>query len=148
MKELSCGIIILNEYDEILMGHSTGNTFYDLPKGGIEDGETHLQCALRECLEETGLDFTSSPLIEIGMMKYNKKKDLFLFLAHVLKLSIDFDMLACTTHFDDGERQHPEFDGYHWVTVDEVEEMCTINMARVIHEFLDNNEFGLINEQS
>lgn len=34
-------------------GDKTG--FYDLPGGKIEDGETALECAKRECIEETGI---------------------------------------------------------------------------------------------
>ena len=35
----SCGVIILNEYNEMFMGHSTGNKFHDLPKGMLDEGE-------------------------------------------------------------------------------------------------------------
>lgn len=136
MKELSCGIIILNECDEILMGHSTGNTFYDLPKGGMEEGETFLECALRECWEETGLDFSGFMMTELGLVKYTKKKDLHLYVIPVIKQAIDMESLVCTTNFLEGEREFPEFDGYRWVSIDELDEYCTTNMARVLTDYM------------
>jgi hypothetical protein len=36
----SCGVLILNEFNELLLCHSTGNSFFDIPKGGKEEGET------------------------------------------------------------------------------------------------------------
>lgn len=56
MPELkSCGILIvrgdpLSEF--LLMKHPKR---WDLPKGHIDDGETELECALRETWEETGI---------------------------------------------------------------------------------------------
>lgn len=45
---LSCGLLVLNEADELLVGHSTGNFIWDLPKGLIDQGEDAPTCALRE----------------------------------------------------------------------------------------------------
>ena len=36
----------------LLMRHATR---WDLPKGHIDEGETEIQCALRELVEETGI---------------------------------------------------------------------------------------------
>lgn len=39
MKKTTCGIIIKNEFNEILLGHSTNNIHYDIPKGIKENKE-------------------------------------------------------------------------------------------------------------
>lgn len=136
MKTISCGIIILNEFNEFLVGHSTGNDFYDLPKGHREPNESKIECAVRECKEETGLWFEQEELKELRLFKYTKNKDLHLFLANVKKDSINMDLLECVTHFLDNEkRQFPEFDGYEWIHIDDIEKYCTVNMSRVLREF-------------
>ena len=59
MSELkSCGVLIvrgdpLREF--LLMKHTDR---WDLPKGHVDAGETELECALRELMEETGIQAT------------------------------------------------------------------------------------------
>lgn len=52
-KEKSCGRIVINNGEVLLVKHNDGHIAF--PKGHIEDGETEEQCALRETFEETGL---------------------------------------------------------------------------------------------
>lgn len=51
-------IIAITEEDEVVLErqyrHGLGNTCYELPCGVIEEGETPLEAAKRELLEETG----------------------------------------------------------------------------------------------
>ena len=54
INEKSCGIILIDDKNEYLLvrlhaGH------WDFPKGHVEQGETEKETALREVLEETGL---------------------------------------------------------------------------------------------
>ena len=54
-KLMSCGVLIFrgNPIEEfLLMEHANR---LDLPKGHVDDGETELECALRELQEETGI---------------------------------------------------------------------------------------------
>ena len=46
------GLIALPEYQ------TKNNGLYDIPKGGIDPGETPLQCAIREAKEEASIDIT------------------------------------------------------------------------------------------
>lgn len=52
----SCGIILFSRADSepkfLLMRHSER---WDIPKGHIKNGESELECALREFTEETGI---------------------------------------------------------------------------------------------
>lgn len=54
-KEKSCGAIIYNDKNEVLIvKHNAGH--WDFPKGHMEEGENEYQTALREVKEETNLD--------------------------------------------------------------------------------------------
>ncbi|MFZ2257053.1 MAG: bis(5'-nucleosyl)-tetraphosphatase [Clostridiaceae bacterium] len=53
--EKSCGIILYNEKKEyLIIRHVAGH--WDFPKGHVENSETEEETALREILEETGLE--------------------------------------------------------------------------------------------
>jgi len=52
----SCGVIVFRREPVtsfLLMKHAKR---WDLPKGHVDPGETDLECALRELVEETGID--------------------------------------------------------------------------------------------
>ncbi|MCR5112569.1 MAG: NUDIX domain-containing protein [Acholeplasmatales bacterium] len=57
MEEHSCGVILytdkLGKREYVLIMEPSGT--YGFPKGHIRKGETDLDCALRECYEETGV---------------------------------------------------------------------------------------------
>jgi bis(5'-nucleosidyl)-tetraphosphatase len=63
MKETSAGIIVYffeNDIPTYLILHYE-EQHWDLPKGHVEEGETHEQAALRETKEETGFDVELKP---------------------------------------------------------------------------------------
>lgn len=49
------GAICVNEKGEVLLVHGRQSKKWSFPKGHCHDGETDLQCALRELREETGI---------------------------------------------------------------------------------------------
>ncbi len=72
-KEKSCGCIILNNKNQILLilqnaGH------WGLPKGHVEEGETEEQTAIREVKEETNIDVIVNTNLRYRMV-YNPKED-------------------------------------------------------------------------
>jgi bis(5'-nucleosidyl)-tetraphosphatase len=54
IKTQSAGGIIVNEFSEVAIVY-TNTKSWQFPKGGIESGESHLETAVREIEEETGL---------------------------------------------------------------------------------------------
>ena len=129
----SCGIIILNSDNEILLCHVTGQTQYDIPKGLMDEGETYIDCAIRECQEETSLIFTEDDLTEIGLVPYNKKKQLYLFMT--VKDDINLENLTCVSLFEHFHTKEmlPEVDEFIWVAFSDIKDYCTPAMMLSIY---------------
>lgn len=115
-KELSCALLV-ESHAGWLIAHVTGTPRWDLPKGRIEEGEIPIEAALRECLEETGLDFQDSraEIEDLGRHGYLPRKDLHLFR---LKISepLDLSQCCCSTYTERRNgRRVPETDDFAWV---------------------------------
>ena len=82
---ISAGIII-TDGKNILLGHSTGNSHWDIPKGEVDMGEDYIKTAIRETSEEFGIIYLENDLIDLGLYSYLKKKNLYLFKAIVTEL--------------------------------------------------------------
>jgi 8-oxo-dGTP pyrophosphatase MutT (NUDIX family) len=131
-RRLSCGIVIVSDTRELLLCHVTGQRHWDLPKGGIHDGETPRQAALRETAEETGLVLVAEALSDLGRFSYTAKKDLHLFAA--LLERVDPGGLCCESTFVErgSRRTLPEMDAFGWFAFDRVAELCTPRMAALL----------------
>ena len=107
----------------MLLAHATRTPRWDLPKGKIEPGETPMEAALRECLEETGLDLSGykDRLVDLGAHSYLPRKDLHLFRLD-LPEALDLSGCSCSTYVQRGEEgeRWPETDDYAWVPLEEV----------------------------
>ena len=136
-KRLSCGVVILNPDRELLLCHVTGQNHWDLPKGGIDAGETPLEAAQRETREEAGLQLHEDDLIDLGRFRYTSKKNLHLFATCLPR--IDLKQLHCESHYLDRHtgRQLPEMDGYGWFAFARVATLCTPKMAQVLGSRID-----------
>jgi 8-oxo-dGTP pyrophosphatase MutT (NUDIX family) len=138
-KRLSCGVVILNPDRELLLCHVTGQSHWDLPKGGIDPGETPLQAALRETHEEAGLQLDAQALLDLGRLPYTNKKNLHLFATCMPRF--DTRQLRCESHYLDrySGRALPEMDGYGWFTFERAARLCTPKMALVLGIRIDLN---------
>ena len=136
-KRLSCGVVILNPDRELLLCHVTGQNHWDLPKGGIDPGETPLQAALRETREEAGLCLDAHPLLDLGRLPYTNKKNLHLFATCMPRF--DLKQLRCDSHYVDrpSGRHLPEMDGYGWFRFERTAALCTPRMALVLGSRID-----------
>lgn len=111
-KLKSCGFLIIRDDPTpsfLLMRHPNR---WDLPKGHVDDGESNLECALRELEEETGIQ-SSHILIDKHfkfkheyVVRYKrsgnrpKKKKLIIYLAKLI---------------EPVELKLTEHDGYEWM---------------------------------
>ena len=65
------GIFIFDyKLQKVLLVQSRGN-LWGIPKGTFEEGETSLECAIREVKEETGLDIDKDNLHKLYVIKKN-----------------------------------------------------------------------------
>jgi len=95
----SSGVIIVLKNEKVLICHPSNNDkwfgSYSFPKGGIDEGETIKQAALRELFEETSVKLDESkiskePLV-LDYMNYKKKdvvyKKIYLFIMYINDIS-------------------------------------------------------------
>jgi 8-oxo-dGTP pyrophosphatase MutT (NUDIX family) len=132
--KLSCGLLVLNEFGELLVGHSTGNTIWDLPKGLIDEGEDAMGCALREAREEFGLEFAPDRLTDLGQHAYYTGKDLHLFWVQTTTQETKLDDLRCTSLFEHPKSKQTllEIDGYAWADELQLRRRLGTSMRRLL----------------
>lgn len=64
-------VLIINSKDEVLLGFC--NQTYQFPGGHLEEGETLIECVIREVKEETGIELSIKELEPFFAIKhYNK----------------------------------------------------------------------------
>jgi len=132
MKKLSAGMI-LTDGEKFLGCHSTGNWFYDLPKGEVGPEEDSQETCIREVKEETGLVIPVAQLVDLGIFDYNPKKNLHLFLWKVDELPAMAKM-SCSSYFIHPytKKEILEVDGYKYIAFGEQADDMTKNMVKVI----------------
>lgn len=108
----SCGVIVTDDGERLLLGRFTGLPLWDIPKGLADPGEDFPEAAARELWEETGLTVAPEALLPLGTKPYRPRKDLALFLWRVPAMP-DPAKLVCHSSFTtrDG-RTLPELDAF------------------------------------
>ena len=135
----SCGIVIINCHNQILgcVPHGKGvDTLIDIPKGGINEGETPLECALRETKEEAGLDMSSVSLTDLGVFDYNSNKKLHLFKCNY-EIE-DLSILRCDSNYYSYKRlkYFPEVISYEWVDFKDINNRFYKNLAPILQKII------------
>ena len=132
-KTTSCGVIV-TEGHRLLLGHASRSPRWDIPKGGVEPGESLAEAARRELREETGLIAPEAALVALGVKPYLRNKDLALF-AWVVDELPDPKTLVCSEYFvlPNGSRL-PEFDRFGLFALDEALALVGKNLARLLSE--------------
>lgn len=110
--EKSCGTIIIDQDKVLLVGarDNDGKMFWSFPKGHQEDGETDEETALRETLEEVGLEveiIDQTPIIVSHLVNNGTTiKGVYLFLAKTKNYEI--------------KPQEDEVESWRWVRFNDV----------------------------
>ncbi len=130
-KDVSCGTLVLNVRGQILLGHATNTSHWDIPKGLQDPGESPLQTAKRELFEEMGVAFDDSLFEDLGVFDYRRDKMLHLFRLLAPASFDSLDGLHCTSHFPHHRTGQPvpEMDRYCWATRDQISQLCAPRMA-------------------
>ena len=130
---LSCGIVLLDQFNQVLVARVTGTDSWTLPKGHLDAGETPAQAAVRETWEEMGIRVQQADLHDLGRFPYRKTKDLYLFATRVENAGVDLGACRCSTYFEDaGEGPRPEVDAYQWVALDNIDKFCNDKQAALL----------------
>ncbi|RQQ45256.1 NUDIX hydrolase [Burkholderia stagnalis] len=137
-RTVSCGVVILDGAGRVFLAHATDTTHWDIPKGQGEPGESPLQAALRELLEETGIAFAPGRLVDLGRFVYRHDKDLHLFAVRVADDEVDPTRCVCTSLFPsrrDGT-MIPEMDAYRWTEPGDIDTFASRSLARLFRTIL------------
>jgi len=120
MPYTSCGLFVIDKNNKFVVGHPTGSPppFWSIPKGKVEEGETHWEAAVRETIEEVGLDindFKYTLLGESELIKYQKRSKYI----KVFFVKIDEDLsnfpFRCDSYCTHNNKQ--EMDKFHLIHI-------------------------------
>lgn len=127
-KVQSAGIVIVRFEEGIpLLLLMRAYSYWDFPKGGIEENENKLSAAIREVQEESGiteLDFKWGKSYYETESYGKNKKVVFYFIAetHENEVVMGINPLLGT----------PEHEEYKWVTFEEAKELTVDRINKVI----------------
>jgi putative (di)nucleoside polyphosphate hydrolase len=128
---VSCGTLIINSARQILLCHVTDYDHWDIPKGCMDPGETTLETACRELMEETGLVLDTLPFNDLGLFHYKDDKRLHLYQVAAPEELVSLEHLVCTSHFLHYRtgKMCPEMVGYRWAHREDIPSLCRPLMA-------------------
>ena len=140
-KDQSAGIIFIKHNlgeEYIFMGRATNSkpSRWDIPKGHIEEGETPIQAAVRECQEETGFVVNPYDLSYIGKFNFSSNKDLHIFISSGYPPKVETP--TCSSMFTMYGKTFPEMDAYKWVRMSKIDTHAGKSLAKVIKAIFGN----------
>jgi putative (di)nucleoside polyphosphate hydrolase len=117
------GVVLLNTLGEVFVGRRADlkDEAWQMPQGGIDDGETPQQAALRELREEIGTDKANIIAESGGWFYYDVPVDLAQKKWKGRWKGQKQKWLVMLFHSDDSDINlstgHPEFDAWRWVPI-------------------------------
>ena len=122
--ETSCGVLFVKN-GHILLGHTTGQKHWDIPKGKMEDGEGFMDAAIRETQEEIGFTVDPNNLKFIGEVPYKRSKRLALFLYVANDVPKASDCYCESTYINKYGAERPELDYFKYVPYHDLSKYIT-----------------------
>lgn len=144
------GIVLLNEEKKVFVGERLDNPgSWQMPQGGIDEGETVEEAAIRELREETGTD--SAVILRVSQTKYTYDLPDHLLGKLWQGRYKGQEQQWIAMQFTGEEREitlysgvHPEFMSYQWIPLDNVCDYIVPfkreTYQKVIEEFRDLTE--------
>ena len=150
MVTKSAGVLLYRQTPriEVFLGHM-GGPFWEhrdagawgIPKGLVDEGETLIDAAVRECYEEVGFKVDPNGLRELGFVKMKNGKEVH---AWAYEVAPGTEITISSNTFDlewpkgSGEiRQFPEVDRASWFDLEQAAKMI-IEIQSVFLHRLEN----------
>ena len=123
-KEKSCGCVIFNNNEVLVIKDTNGN--YGFPKGHMENGETEVETAMRETKEETNVDVIIDESRRYEINYYIKERD------------IDKTVVFFRARYNGGDLkiQEGETEEIQWVPTKDVLNILTWKDSKEVYENL------------
>lgn len=124
VHEKSCGAIVYRKSHgniEILLIKHVNSGHWSFPKGHVEAGETEMETAKREILEETGIDVILDPTFR-ETVTYSPKKDAHKVVVYFLAKAKNHDFTA----------QEEEIAQIRWVDIGHANSVLTYENDKTI----------------
>lgn len=146
VKETSAGIIAyfkdkVDDQYKFLVCKPGGPYFknkfiYGFPKGHVEVGENLKQAALREFLEETGIDYIDyRKLKDDNLISINTgNKNFYFYLYETLEIWPLETLKSNLFYLEKFDDWFPENDDYKWMTLEELKKQTFKYMDKVIEK--------------
>lgn len=157
MPVKSAGILIYRKSPqiEVFLGHM-GGPFWEhkdegawgIPKGLVEEGETLIEAAVRECYEETGFKVDPNELRELGFVKMKNGKEVH---AWAYEVEPGTEITLSSNTFDlewpkgSGKiRQFPEIDRASWIDIEQAGKIIIDIQSVFLHRLRNLHQINSI----
>jgi 8-oxo-dGTP pyrophosphatase MutT (NUDIX family) len=135
---IQCGasVIIIDADKKVLMIHRTDNDCWCFPGGGVELGESVEDTAVREVLEETGLDVDEIKLFEVfsgkdQYYKYPNGDEVY-----------NVDIVFIARNYKGKANINDESYGFKFFKIDELPDMISPPVIPVVEKFKERYRAG------
>ena len=136
----SVNVIVTDDQDRILLIRRTDNSNWAVPGGAIDLGESVAQAAVRETLEESGVECAITGIVGI----YSDPKHVILYTSNG-EARQEFSIVLTARPLAGRPTPSSESSEVRWVPVSEVHGYTMDRSMRIrINDFLDRNDSPVI----
>lgn len=136
----SVNVVVVNDAGEILMIRRTDNDNWAVPGGAIDLGESVAQAAVRETLEESGIECEITGIIGI----YSDPKHVILYTSNG-EVRQEFSIVLTARPLSGQPTPSSESSEVRWVPVSEVRDYTMDRSMRIrINDYLDRKESPVV----